>query len=395
MKVLQIYKAYFPDTPGGLQEAIRQISLHTSKHGVESKIFCLSKNPLPKKIKTEEGEIIRSKSWFSPGHNDMGLIDSFLEFRALVKWADILHFHFPWPFADLLYLFSFIRKKSVMTYHSDVVGKGILSKLYNPLMKFMLNRMDIIVATSPRYLDSSKVLKNIKNKKKLKYISLGLDKKEYQKHENEIDDKKILNKFKLKKNKYFLFIGVLRKYKGLDFLFPASNLVDFKIAIAGATQPGDLDTGNFYIEESKKYKNISMIGEVSNTEKICLIKNSKGLVLPSHLRSEAFGIVLLEAAIYGKPLVSCEIETGTSFANLDNYSGIVVNPEDPTLLANAMKKIYLNEELATKFGNNARKRFDDLFTADKMGSSYLNVYKKLIDKDNKNSKTNVFKGTRD
>ena len=282
-----------------------------------------------------------------------------------------------------------------MTYHSDVVGKGILSKLYNPLMKFMLNRMDIIVATSPRYLDSSKVLKNIKNKKKLKYISLGLDKKEYQKHENEIDDKKILNKFKLKKNKYFLFIGVLRKYKGLDFLFPASNLVDFKIAIAGATQPGDLDTGNFYIEESKKYKNISMIGEVSNTEKICLIKNSKGLVLPSHLRSEAFGIVLLEAAIYGKPLVSCEIETGTSFANLDNYSGIVVNPEDPTLLANAMKKIYLNEELATKFGNNARKRFDDLFTADKMGSSYLNVYKKLIDKDNKNSKTNVFKGTRD
>ena len=103
----------------------------------------------------------------------------------------------------------------------------------------------------------------------------------------------------------------------------------------------------------------------------------------------------MEAAIYGKPLVSCEIETGTSFANLDNYSGIVVNPEDPTLLANAMKKIYLNEELATKFGNNARKRFDDLFTADKMGSSYLNVYKKLIDKDNKNSKTNVFKGMRD
>ena len=202
---------------------------------------------------------------------------------------------------------------------------------------------------------------------------------EYKKHENAIDEEKILNKFELKKNKYFLFIGILRKYKGLDFLFPASNLVDFKIAIAGGSQPGDLDTGNFYIEESKKYKNISMLGEVSNSEKICLIKNSKGLVLPSHLRSEAFGIVLLEAAIYGKPLVSCEIETGTSFANLDNHSGIVVNPENSMLLANAMKKIYLDEELAEKFGNNARKRFDDLFTADKMGSSYLDVYEKLIE----------------
>ena len=87
------------------------------------------KKPSPKKIKTEEGEVIRSKSWFSPGHNDMGLIDSFFEFRELVKWADILHFHFPWPFADLLYLFSFTRKKSVMTYHSDVIGKGIKQTL--------------------------------------------------------------------------------------------------------------------------------------------------------------------------------------------------------------------------------------------------------------------------
>ncbi len=379
MKVLHVYKTYFPDTPGGLQEAIRQISLHTSKNGVESKIFCLSKNPSPKKIQAKEGEVIRSKSWFSPGHNDMGLVDSFFEFRSLVKWADIIHFHFPWPFADLLYLFSFVKKKTVMTYHSDVIGKGFLSKMYDPLMKFMLNRMDKIVATSPRYLDSSKVLKNIKNKNKLKYVNYGLDKTEYEKYENEIDEEKILNKFKLKKNKYFLFIGILRKYKGLDYLFPASNLVDFKIAIAGGSQPGDLDTGNFYIKESKKYKNISMLGEVSNSEKICLLKNSKGLILPSHLRSEAFGIVLLEAAIYSKPLVSCEIGTGTSFANLDNYSGIVVRPENPELLANAMKKIYADEELAFKFGNNARERFEEIFTADKMGSSYLDIYRKLIE----------------
>ena len=75
----------------------------------------------------------------------------------------------------------------------------------------------------------------------------------------------------------------------------------------------------------------------------------------------------------------CLVVLRLHFLDLYNHFVIVVNPENSMLLENAMKKIYLDEELAEKFGNNARKRFDDLFTADKMGSSYLDVYEKLIE----------------
>ena len=46
-KVLNIYKTYFPDPPGGLQEAIRQICLSTSKEFIENTIFTLSPQPEP------------------------------------------------------------------------------------------------------------------------------------------------------------------------------------------------------------------------------------------------------------------------------------------------------------------------------------------------------------
>ena len=50
MKVLHVYRTYFPDSQGGLEEAIRQICLNTQSEGVESRVFFLSKNPRPKLV---------------------------------------------------------------------------------------------------------------------------------------------------------------------------------------------------------------------------------------------------------------------------------------------------------------------------------------------------------
>ena len=60
------------------------------------------------------------------------------------------------------------------------------------------------------------------------------------------------------------------------------------------------------------------------------------VLFPSHLRSEAFGISLLEGAMYGKPLISSEIGTGTTYINIDKETGLVVPPSDPIALREAM-----------------------------------------------------------
>ena len=54
MRVLHVYRTYFPDTQGGLEEAIRQICASTKVHGVENRVFMLSRNPQPAIINRPE-----------------------------------------------------------------------------------------------------------------------------------------------------------------------------------------------------------------------------------------------------------------------------------------------------------------------------------------------------
>ena len=104
------------------------------------------------------------------------------------------------------------------------------------------------------------------------------------------------------------------------------------------------------------------------------------ILFPSHLRSEAFGISLLEGAMYGKPLISSEIGTGTTYINIDGETGLVVKPSDPGALRKAMDYLWNNPKVSKNMGKYAEKRYWDLFTADKMAKSYLNIYKTLLQK---------------
>ena len=112
-------------------------------------------------------------------------------------------------------------------------------------------------------------------------------------------------------------------------------------------------------------------------DKVALLSLCYALTFPSHLRSEAFGISLLEGAMFGKPMISTEIGTGTSYVNLDGETGIVVAASDPGALRDAMGKLWADEALAARFGVAARARFLAMFTADKMADAYVGLYRRL------------------
>ncbi len=380
MKVLHVYRTYFPDPPGGLQEAIRQIALATQSlpnETVENRIFTLSPTPIPIKIERPEGQVIRTRSWIAPASCDLGLFYSFQQFLIELKWADVIHYHFPWPFADILHFFSKINKKyhkpCLMTYHSDIVAKGWLGTIYQPLMKRMLNSMDTVIATSAAYIKSSPTLTTTVSAARLHTIPLGILESSYQRYQQDAVNISLQERFGLKKGEFFLFIGVLRAYKGLDFLFEAAKQINFPIAIAGTGAEQEK-----LAVTAKKITNIHLLGQVTNAEKMALIQGCKALVLPSHLRSEAFGVVLIEAAMCSKPMISCEIGTGTSFANLDKETGFVVPPKSPAVLAEAMQKLINNNDLTEKMGKMARLRYQQLFSGEALGTAYLQQYKKIL-----------------
>ena len=124
--------------------------------------------------------------------------------------------------------------------------------------------------------------------------------------------------------------------------------------------------------------NIHFLGFQPEEDKIALLELCSAVLFPSHLRSEAFGVLLLEGALYGKPLISSEIGTGTSYINIDKETGIVVPPSAPAALRQAMDYLWNNPEEAKAMGQRAEARYWKLFTAGQMARSYVALYKEIL-----------------
>lgn len=369
LKVLHVYRTYFPDPPGGLQEAIRQICVSTQSLGVENAVFTLSPEPRPMLVERPEARVVRCRSWAAPASCDLGGLHGLRQFARWADWADIVHYHFPWPFADVMHLLMRPGALAVMTYHSDIVRQRWLGMAYSPVMKRMLGRMAAIVATSPTYARTSPVLADASCRDRVRVIPLGIEEGTLA----QARDEGMLRRLGLDDGSpYFLFIGVLRYYKGLHTLVEAAASVRARVVIAGSGPKGD------ELREQVRQlglANVVFAGQVSDAEKEALLRHCRALVLPSHLRSEAYGMVLVEAAMHGKPMLSCEIGTGTSFVNQDGETGFVVPAESPQALARAMNALLADGALAQRFGQAARRRYEELFSGPALGKAYAQLYR--------------------
>lgn len=370
MRVLQVYRTYFPDPQGGLQEAIRQIALATQPFGVETRIFTLSPTPHPAVLQRPEGGVVRSRSWAAPASCDLGGPDAFARFAEQVRWADIVHYQFPWPFADLLHLLTRVRKPTLMTYVSDIVRQRALGTVYAPLMRRMLRSMDLVVTTSPAYARTSPVLASLAPER-LRVVPLGIVEESYR---DAIEGARGIDLTGRVQAPYFLAIGVLRYYKGLHFLVEAAAITGLRVVIAGdGPERAALESRARELRAP-----VVFLGHVDDAEKMALLRDCQALVLPSHLRSEAFGMVLLEAAMTSRPAISCEIGTGTSFVNLHGETGLVVPPADPAALAEAMRTLAGDPQLRERFGAGARARYESVFAGPALGRDYTALYQELL-----------------
>lgn len=376
LRVLHVYRTYFPDPPGGLQEAIRQICLSTQGFDVESTVFTLSPTAPPQILERPEARVVRCRSWAAPASCDLGGISAIRQFRELVEAADIVHYHFPWPFADLLHLSSGCSTPAVLTYHSDIVRQRLLGTFYRPLMMRMLRSVAAIVSTSPSYAQTSDTLTQPDIKHLVRTIPLGIDEQSY----SNAGDDRIFGKLFIDDDEpYFLFVGVLRYYKGLDHLVRAAREVGARIVIAGT---GPESNAVHQLAADTDATNVVFAGQISDAEKVALLQRCRALVLPSHLRSEAYGMVLVEAAMFGRPLISCEIGTGTSFVNADGKTGFVVEPENPGALANAMNRLLDDDALVAQMGRAARARYERLFSGEALGREYAKLFREVVERRN-------------
>jgi glycosyltransferase involved in cell wall biosynthesis len=368
MRVLHFYKTSFPDTMGGIEQVIDQIARGTNKLGVKTDVLSLTNKRVPRTIEINGYLSHRARLDFQIASTGFS-VSSFFRFAQLAKKADVINYHFPWPFMDVVHFATMVKKPTVVTYHSDIIRQNNLLKLYLPLKRKFLGKMDRIVVTSPNYLATSAVL--AKYKHKIQVIPIGLDRITYPHPSAE----KLAYWHDRLGPKFFLFVGVIRYYKGLHILIKAAQGTDYPIVILGA---GPI------MEELKVQVarlgllNIHFLGYLPDEDKVSLLELSYGVVFPSYLRSEAFGVSLLEGAMYGKPMISSEIGTGTTFINIADETGLVVPPNDPIAMRQAMRYLWEHPEQAAEMGRRAEARYWRNFTADQMAQSYVDLYSDLI-----------------
>jgi len=353
---------------GGIELVINQIARGANNLGVESEVLSLTPDRVARTIEIDGYQAHRVRLDLQIASTGFSA-SAFFRFSQLAKKADVIHYHFPWPFMDLVHFATRVKKPTVVTYHSDIIRQKHLLKLYRPLKRKFLASMDRIVATSPNYLATSDVLAKFSGK--VSVIPIGLDKSTYP---QPIPDRLHVWRERFGP-KFFLFVGLLRYYKGLHLLIEAAQGTDYPIVIVGAGP----------IEQELKTQvaqlglcNIHFLGHLPDADKVALLTLCYGVVFPSHLRSEAFGISLLEGAMYGKPMISSEIGTGTTFINIGDETGLVVPPSDPVALRQVMSHLWEHPKEAAEMGKRAEERYWKHFTAEQMVKSYVDLYRDLV-----------------
>lgn len=370
MRVLHFYKTYHPDSVGGVEQVIRQMCVGTTRLGVSNTVLSLSRQENLVPFEFEGHMVHRVPLNFEVASNAVS-VQSIGALARLASQADVVHYHFPWPFMDLAHFMARVNKPSVVTYHSDIVRQRYLLRLYQPLMHRFLGKVDAIVATSPNYLGSSAVLARYQHKTRA--IPFGLDRGTYP----QADPDRLAQWRARVGPKFFLFVGVLRYYKGLHILLDAVAGTDYPVVIVGA---GPIEQELKEQAARLKLSNVLFVGAIDEPDKVALLNLCYAVAFPSHLRSEAFGVSLLEGAMYGKPMISSEIGTGTTYINIDGETGLVVPPSDPQALRAAMRTLWDNPDQARAMGQRATRRFEELFTSERMATSYAQLYQELIER---------------
>jgi len=372
MKILQTVKYYAP-SKGGMESVVKNLveGVLANVDDVRFTVYANSHLPSFKKAINVTDRLISIKESTPFFFKSQPLNLRYSSLRALIKDADIIHHHYPFPNMELA-LFRNMDlldgKDLVITWHANIKNSrwSWIGKFYDPLISKLLIKAKMIVVTSPQLLEASDILKPFANK--IIVIPLSFDPN--------------ISSYQVKPKRYpvdrvfqLLFVGKLRIYKGLKYLIEAIKDLDVNLVISGEGE-SEVELKK-YVSDLGINNKINFLGKVNDEELKSLYKKSDLFILPSINEAEAFGVVQLEAMTNAIPVINTNLKSGVPFVSLHNFSGLTIQPANSLELKHAIESIIHDKSLYEKFSRNSLERAK-LFSRDKMVAAYIGIYNKNL-----------------
>lgn len=376
MKILYLYKDYYP-VLGGIENHTRQLAEAMAERGHRVEVLVTNTARTTRRAEIEGVPVLKTGRWVNlasaPLSPRLGL--EYLQRLYSHHPPDIIHLQFPYPPGELAWLLgSYLprlrrpRPHTVLFYHSDIVRQKRLLTFYAPFLRQVLRRVDTIIATSPNYIESSEFLRPVAAK--CRVVPLAID---YERFSQAAPAPALENL----SGPVLLFVGRLRYYKGLQYLIEALPQVrpEARLVIAGI---GPMETElRAQVARLGLNERVIFAGEVSEADLPGYYAGADIFVLPSCERSEAFGVVQLEAMAAARPVISTELGTGTSYANRHNETGLVVPPANSGALAQAINNLLGDKEKRETLGKRGQERVRAEFGLKKMSDRMEEIYIEL------------------
>lgn len=365
--VLQVNK-YYPPVVGGIEAAVASLAEGLAERSHDIRVIASRQRGLGRVDRVRGVDVRRVLSLGELASSPVAPTYP-LEYRRAAGTADVVHHHLPNPVGVVSALLSGkFDAPVVATYHSDIVRQRAALAAYRPLLERFLDAVDRILVTSPRLRDSSPVLSGFEDK--CTVVPLSLDPDRFTAVPERPSGFPVAPG-----DRFVLFAGRLSYYKGVEYLVRAAAELDDPVVVAGdGERAADLRR---LARELGVGDRVHFLGRVSDAELRYCYEHASVFALPSVARSEAFGLVQLEAMAHGTPVVNTDLPTGVPWVSRDGETGLTVPPRDAEALAEALDRLLSDESLRREYADEAVSRVEREFSRERMVDDVVAVYDEL------------------
>ena len=285
---------------------------------------------------------------------------------------DIVHGHWPDPFAHFVCSVVARRSIHVATWHMDIVRQRALGSIYRGIARVAFREPSAVITATQAHLNSRQLEFLAPNAAK-RVIPFGINEKRYGWSEAiELRAQRLRERLGPKPKVFALGRHVY--YKGFSVLIRAMSRIEGTLLLGGH---GPL-TEDLRVLARDLGVDVVFLGPIPDEELPEYFYASDVFCLPSCDQTEAFGLAQAEAMACGRPIVNTDLGNGVNELAPTGLCALTVPVGDEVALASALSELISNREMAKSLGEAGRVRIKSLYSVSAMVDSTLELYRGLI-----------------